>query len=149
VDQLAPVADSGVLALLWARAVGLLVERNGALEASPFPATWDGPLFPLLAELVRSLPLVESWDPLTGYSPAENGLSPTPTVGLLALLLARDFVSPEAVAEWLWSHHPSWAGVVPQEAASDRGTGWVRGYLLGVAYPLGIVEVSTEAVRLS
>ena len=149
IEQLAPVADAGVLALLWARAVGLLAERDGALVAGAFPATWEGPLFPLLAELVRSLPFVESWDPLTGYSPAENGLSPTPTAGLLALLLARDFVYPEAVAEWLWSHHPSWAGVVPQEAAGDKGSGWVRGYLLGVAYPLGIAEVSGDLVRLS
>lgn len=149
VDQLAPVADAGVLALLWAQAVGLLVERAGALEAAPFAATWDGPLLPLLAELVRALPLVEPWDPLAGYTPTENGLSPTPTAGLLALLLARDFVHPDAVAEWLWSHHPSWAGVIPAEAAGDKGAGWVRSYLLGVAYSLGITEVSREFVRLS
>lgn len=32
---------------------------------------------------------------------------------------------------------------------TDKGAGWVRGYLLGVAYPLGLVEVSGEHVRLS
>ncbi|MDY3555102.1 helicase-associated domain-containing protein [Gemmata sp. JC717] len=149
VDQIAPVADAGVLALLWARAVELLAERGGALEADPFPATWEGPLLPLLGQLMRALPLVEPWDPLTGYAPTENGLSPTPTAGLLSLLLARDFVHPDAIAEWLWSHHPSWAGVLPAEAASDKGAAWVRGYLLGVAYSLGIVEVSGELVRLS
>ncbi|AWM41675.1 hypothetical protein GobsT_72410 [Gemmata obscuriglobus] len=149
VDQIALVADAGVLALLWARAVELLAERGGALEADPFPATWEGPLLPLLGQLMRALPLVEPWDPLTGYAPTENGLSPTPTAGLLSLLLARDFVHPDAVAEWLWSHHPSWAGVIPPDAASDKGAGWVRGYLLGVAYSLGIVEVSGELVRLS
>ncbi|HEY1188567.1 MAG TPA: helicase-associated domain-containing protein, partial [Gemmata sp.] len=149
VEQLAPIADPGVLALLWARAANLLTERDGALTTNTFPATWDGPLSALLTELVQALPRVESWDPLAGYAPTENGLSPTPTAGLLALLLARDFVSPEAVAEWLWSHHPSWAGVVPSEAAGDKGAGWVRGYLLGVAHPLGVTEVSGEFVRLS
>lgn len=149
VDQVAPIADSGVLALLWARAADLLTERDGALEARAFPSTWDGPLAPLLAEFVQAMPLVEPWDPVAGYAPTENGLSPTPTAGLLALLLARDFVAPGAVAEWLWSHHPSWAGVIPPESTSDKGSGWVRGYLLGVAYPLGIVEISGELVRLS
>ena len=148
VDQLASIADAGVLALLWARAVGLLGERDGTLEASTFPTAWDGPLFALLAELFAAMPLVEPWDPLAGYSPPENGLSPTPTAGLLALLLARDFVHPTAVAEWLWSHHPSWAGVIPT-TATDKGAGWVRGYLLGVAYPLGVLEVFGELVRLS
>ncbi|MFM8274127.1 MAG: helicase-associated domain-containing protein, partial [Gemmata sp.] len=149
VDQLAPVADAGVLALLWAHAVGLLAEREGALGAGAFPRAWDGALPALLADLLTALPLIEPWGPLAGYAPPESGLSPTPTAGLLALLLARDFVTPDAVADWLWSHHPSWAGVLPPSAASDKGAGWVRGYLLGVAYPLGAVEVVGEFVRLS
>jgi hypothetical protein len=153
VEQLAPVADPGVLALFWAKAAGLLVERDGTLEASPFPTTWDGPLGPLAAELLTAQPLIDAWDPLAGYAPTEEGLSPTPTVGLLALLLARAFVAPEAVAEWMWSHHPSWAGAVPADAAADKGAAWVRGFLFGVAYPLGVVEVvgraGDELVRLS
>ncbi len=151
VDQLAPIADPGVLALLWARAAGLLGDRDGTLEADTFPPTWDGPLFALLAEFFAALPLVEPWDPLAGYSPTDNtlALSATPTAGFLSLLLAREFVNPDAVAEWLWTHHPSWAGTIPNEAAADKGAGWVRGYLLGVAYPLGLVEVSGKLVRLS
>jgi hypothetical protein len=148
VEQLAPVADPGVLALQWASAAGLIAERDGALEAHSFPQEWDGPLFPLLAELFAALPLVDGWDPLAGYAPIDAGLSPTPTAGFLALLLAREFVSPDAIAEWLWSHHPSWAGVIPQ-GAKDKGAAWVRGFLLGVAYPLGVVEVSGALLRLS
>lgn len=148
VDQLTSVADPGVLALLWAKAAGLLADRDGTLEADAFPPAWDGALFPLLAELFAAMPQIEAWDPLAGYAPSDNGLSPTPTAGFLALLLARDFVTPEAVAEWLWSHHPSWARVIPPEA-KDKGAAWARGYLLGVAYPLGLVEVSGAFVRLS
>ena len=148
VDQLAAVAEPGVLALLWAKAAGLLADRDGTLEADVFPPAWDGALFPLLAELFAAMPQVEAWDPLAGYAPSENGLSPTPTAGFLALLLARDFVTPDAVAEWLWSHHPSWARVIPPDA-KDKGAAWARGYLLGVAYPLGLVEVSGDHLRLS
>lgn len=149
VEQLAPVADPGVLALLWAKASGLLAERDGALAAGAFPPAWDGPLLPLLADLFAALPLVEAWDPLAGYAPRDGGLSPTPTAGFLALLLAGRFVTPDAVAEWLWSHHPSWAGAIPADAASDKGAGWVRAYLLGVAFPLGLLEVSGDLLRLS
>jgi hypothetical protein len=148
-EQSAPVADPGVLALLWAHAAGLLAERDGALEATPFPPEWEGSLDGLLAELFSALPLVEAWDPLVGYAPTETGLSPAPTVGFLTVLLARDFVYPEAVAEWLWSHHPSWAAVVPP-GTDDKGAAWVRGWLFGVAHPLGVIEVSpTGPVRLS
>jgi hypothetical protein len=154
IEQLAPVADPGVLAILWAQCAGLLVGRADALEAAPFPPDWDGPLFGLLADLFQALPLVDAWDPLAGYAPTESGLSPTPTAGFLALLLARQSVSPDAVAEWLWSHHPSWAGAIPADAAPTKGAAWVRGFLLGLAYPLGIVEVTgggrgAELVRLS
>jgi hypothetical protein len=151
VEQLAPIADAGVLALLWAKAAGLLVERDGAFEASTFSPAWEGALFPLLAELFSALVLVETWAPLGGYAPSDNALSlpPTPTAGFLALLLARNFVTPEAIAEWLWSHHPSWAATLPAEATKDKGANWVRGWLLGVAYPLGVVEVAGDFVRLS
>lgn len=147
VEQLAPIADPGVLALLWARSAGLLSAREDALEATAFPAVWDGPLPNLLADLFSRLSLVEAWDPLAGYAPSE-GLSPTPTVGFLALLLSRDFTTPEAIAEWLWSHHPTWAGVLPT-GTNDKGAVWVRGFLLGVAYALGVTEASGELVRLS
>ncbi|MBM3982316.1 MAG: hypothetical protein FJ304_19020 [Planctomycetes bacterium] len=149
VEQLAPVADPGVLALLWAQATGLLAERDGALAAGAFPPAWDGPLVPLLADLFAALPLVEAWDPLAGYAPRDGGPSPAPTAGFLALLLARQFVTPDAIADWLWSHHPSWAGAVPTRAAADRGAGWVRAYLLGVAFPLGLIEVGGDLLRLS
>jgi len=151
VEQHAAMADAGVLALLWAKAAELLVERDGALEAAAFPRSWEGSLFGLLAELFAALPLVEAWDPLAGYAPNDNtlSLSATPTAGFLALLLARNFVSPEAIAEWLWSHHPSWAAALPAETAAERGAGWIRGWLFGVAYPLGVVEVSGELVRVS
>lgn len=150
-EHRAAIADAGVLALLWAKAVGLLTERDGALEAAAFSRSWEGPLFGLLAELFAALPLVEAWDPLSGYTPSDNtsSLSATPTAGFLALLLARTFVSPEAIAEWLWSHHPSWAAALSAEEAKERGAGWVRGLLFGVAYPLGVVEVNEEFVRLS
>ncbi|QJW95435.1 helicase-associated domain-containing protein [Frigoriglobus tundricola] len=143
IDQLAPVADPGVLALLWAKSAALLADRDGTLVADAFSPTWDGTLFPLIADLFSALPQVEAWDPLAGYAPTENGLSPGPTAGFLALLLARKYVHPDVVAEWLWSHHPSWAGVIPTDAR-DKGAAWVRGYLLGVAYPLGLVEVAGE-----
>src|SRR5205823_3768253 len=54
-DQLAAVPDPGVLALLWARAAGLIGESDGELRANPFPAAWDAGLFPVLAQLFATL----------------------------------------------------------------------------------------------
>jgi hypothetical protein len=135
---------------LWATTAGLLAERDGELVAAPF--AWDAGLAEVLSHLFAALLRVESWDPLVGYGASDAAPSPTPTAGFLALLLlarASAWVEIPAVAEWLWTHHPSWAGVLPDAGAADRGAAWVSAFLLGVAYPLQLVEVSGELVRLA
>ena len=150
-DQPAAIPEPGVLALFWAHAADLLREHDGELRAEAFPPAWEAGLIPVLTDLFAALPLVEAWDPLAGYAPSDTGLSPLPSAGLLALLLLarNDWVAPAAVAGWLWDHHPSWAGTLPNPAVKERGTAWVEAFLLGVAYPLKLVEVAGDAVRLS
>ena len=152
------VADAGVLALLWAVAARLLADDGGELKAIAFPPTWDGPLHGTLADLFPALLRVEAWDPLAGYAVYDAALSPTPTAGFLALLLLakRAKAAPDApwvpgaaIAEWLWTNHPSWAALIPPDAAKDKGAAWVNAFLVGVAYPLQLVEFAGELFRLS
>lgn len=149
-DQLVPVPDPGVLAFFWAAAAGIVASADGELTASSFPDTWEAKAVPAAADLWAGLTAVEAWDPLLGYTLSDSGLSPTPTAGLLAvLLLAKSppagWVSPQAVADWLWEHHPSWAGILSKEHAKTRGRSWVESWLLGVAYPLRLVEALGSA----
>jgi hypothetical protein len=153
-DHSGNLPDAGILALLWAHAAGLLNEDGGELRATAFEPAWDAGLPVVLTDLFAAFARVEAWDPLVGYAPIEFGLSSTPTAGLLALLLLAqaqpgEWVSAAPVADWLWTHHPSWAGTLPPEASSERGRGWVRAFFLGVAYPLQLVEVLADFVRLS
>lgn len=141
-DQLAALSEPGVLALLWAVEAGLLHEADGELRANPFPAAWDASLLPVLTQLFAALTRLEAWTPLTGYAPGDTGVSPLPSAGLLALLLVRNWTEPAAVAGWLWEHHPSWAGTLPKEAEKTRGRAWVEAFLLGVAYPLRLIEAA-------
>jgi hypothetical protein len=148
------VPEAGVLALLWAYAAGLLAVEGGELQAAPFPAAWEAGLPAVLSHLFAALPRIEVWDPLVGYAPSDTGLTPTPTAGFLCLLLlakpdAATWIEPAAIADWLWTHHPSWAGTLPDTAMTDRGAGWVAAFLFGVAYPLQLVEAAGELVRLS
>ncbi len=143
-DQLAPVPEAGVLSLFWAAAAGLLDRDTEELRAAAFPPEWDAGLTPVLVRLAAALPHVETWDPLAGYAPTESGMTATPSAGLLALLLLAasgdGWVKPADAAAWLWESHPSWAGGL--SAAKDRGAGWVEGLLLGVCYPLQLVEAA-------
>jgi hypothetical protein len=152
------VADAGVLSLLWAVAAGLLTDDAGELKAVAFPATWDGTLSATLADLFPALLRVEAWDPLAGYTVYDAALSPAPSAGFLALLLLakRARVAPDApwvpgaaIAEWLWTNHPSWAALIPPDSAKDKGAAWVHAYLVGVAFPLQLVEFAGELFRLS
>ena len=156
-DQLLPVADPGLLALFWAHAAGLLTLAGGELRAGSFPAGWGPSFTDTLADLWAALPLVEGWDPLVGYALSDTGLSPAPTAGLLAVLLLAqtppgEWVRCAPVAEWLWEHHPSWSGALPPDHQKTGGRGWVEAFLLGVAYPLRLVEAANAdgwVVRLT
>jgi hypothetical protein len=144
VDQLATLPDPGTLALFWARAAGLLDETDGDLKARPLE-DWSAPLTPVLEHLFSALPLLETWDPLAGYAPLESGLSSFPSASFLALLLLaaakpNESIPASAVAAWLWDHHPSWAGTLPDAAHENQGAAWVEAFLFGVAHPLRIVE---------
>jgi len=153
-DHAGNLPDAGILALLWANAAGLLSENAGELHATAFEPAWNAGLPAVLTDLFAAFSRVEAWDPLVGYMPIDIGLSSTPTAGFLSLLMLAqsapsEWVSFAPVADWLWTHHPSWAGTLPNDAAGDRGASWVRAFLLGVAYPLQIVEALGDFVRLS
>jgi hypothetical protein len=148
-DQHTELPDVGVLALFWARAVGLLSEGDDELRSAPFPPSWSNALTPTLTDLWSGLTAVEVWDPLRGYAPGDTGTAAAPTAGLLALLLlgsagetpgSSNWYDSQSIADWLWEHHPSWAGTLPKGQDRTRGRGWVEAFLLGVAYPLRLVE---------
>ncbi len=149
--------DLGVLALQWAAAAGLLRDSDNELTADRFPPAWESGLLGVIGELLAALPQVESWDPLGGYSPDENGLSPVPTAGFLTLLLLarvgpNAVVEPSAIAQWLWEHHPTWAGCIPTEEVASKGEKWVANWLSVIAYPLALIDTlpnAGQAIRLS
>ena len=153
-DHVTAVVEAGGLAFAWLAAAGLLVQREDELHAGPEPLPTE-PLYETLADLTAALFGVETWDPLTGTGGTPVLLPPFPSAGVLSLLLlasAGGWVEPAAVATWLWEHHPSWQGVLTREAQKESGRPWVEAYLLGVAYPLRLVEVIDRGgwfVRLS
>ncbi len=155
-DHLVNLPDIGVLTLFWALGTDKIaivesewtlheVEKNAAPKA----------LSEELTALVAGLEALEAWDPLLGYRLLEGQLSAVPSAAVLLLLLLAaakpgQWCEPEPLAAWLWEHHPSWQNGLTFEAQQVRGTPWVESLLLGVFYPLGMVEVAGgRFVRLS
>lgn len=137
--------DLGVLATCWAVETGDLVADGEEWKAAhpDAPAT----LLQAITQLSAGLFGVEHWDPLLGGVAYSNGLSPFPSAvaGLLLLLAGSSgWVPAAAVADWLWAHHPSWAGSLSKEAQANRGVAWVEALLTAVLLPLKVVEVSTD-----
>jgi len=146
-DHLAVVPDIGVLTLFWALGTGQLAIVDGELtlpkDARP-PA--NRALTDELVVLIAGLSGLEAWDPLQGYRVLEGQLSAVPSASMLLLLLLAatklgECCEAAPLAAWLWEHHPSWQNGLDAAAQQKGGTPWVENLLLGVFYPLGIVEV--------
>jgi hypothetical protein len=143
-DHQVRIPDGGVLALLWAAAIGQLEDRQGELHVAEQP-TYATPTHRQAIEtLVSGWSGIESWDPLTGYHEYESGLSPFPSAVVCSVLLlaaASGWVQPASVSQWLWANHTSWQLTLSPEVQKAHGRPWVEAVLLGVLYPLRVVEV--------
>ena len=157
-DHLEIVPDIGVLTLFWALGAEQLAIIDGEMTLPPgIKSSANRPLAEELVALLAGLSGIEVWDPLLGYRVLEGQLSAVPSAGVLLLLLLATgkpgaWFESESLAGWLWEHHPSWQNGLDAEAQQLRGTPWVESLLLGVFYPLGIVEVverEKRSIRLS
>jgi hypothetical protein len=151
-DALEPLQDAELFAVALARAAGVLDERDGELKAAAFPASWQRGLSSAVAELWSALVHVESWDPVHGWRIAERPGSPFASAWLyamaaLASMPAEVWVRADDIQERVAKRHPFWADW------KDAGETGVTKFLLGVAYPLRLLQAakipSGWAVRLS
>ena len=152
-DHLVLLPDIGVLTLFWALGSEQLAVIEGELTLpKTVRAAANRPLTDELVVLIAGLSSIEAWDPLLGYRVIEGQLSAVPSAAILILLLLAkaepgQWCESAPLAAWLWEHHPSWQNGLSPEALQLRGTPWVESLLLGVFYPLGIVEVVERGGR--
>jgi hypothetical protein len=155
-DGLAELPDPGLLAVAWALAEGILEVDQADLRAAVLPATWDEGLPSALAALWPTLPLIDTWNAKDGWTGASSGVNPYPSAGLLSLLLLAQlpddgWACPEDIETWILAHHPFWQGNRRQPSPHSA---WVTTFLLGLAYPLRMLQAGKDSsgkwlVRLS
>ena len=146
-DSRIDLPDHGTLALAWAAALGWIETSDDQVmykkAVAPPENRWD-----LQTQLLRGLLKIDIWDPVAGHQATEvNGstLASMTTVVLLLLGQAdRRWVAASELAEWVWGNHPHWQGHLSREAQKTRGASWIEPLVLGVMYPLGLVEVARE-----
>jgi hypothetical protein len=145
-EALAELPDTGPLAVLLAHASGLLREQEGELTAADFPPAWNDGLFPTLTCVWTALPEAKGWQPVRGWVGPGDGEDPYPAAGLLCLLLLARlpetaWARPADLEAWVREHHPFWAG---RSLPEDEANAWAAPWLLGLAYPLKIVQATTD-----
>lgn len=148
--------DAGLLTVALARINGLVQENEGELRAGALPAAWEQGLGPSLESLWRSVPCLDSWDALNGWRGGQSLGNPFPSAYLLVLLLLGrmpegSWAYPEAIEQWLLEHHPYWSG---ESVRPSKRRPWVPTFLLGLAFPLRLVDIAKDdqgevVVRLS
>ena len=155
-DRLVDPPDLGFLLAAVADLEGILREVDGELHAGVLPPSWEAGLPQALESLFITLPLWRGWTPLDGWKGAEEMVgNPFPSGCLLALLLLsrlpeNGWVRPEAVEAWLTAQHPYWTN---ESLRPSRQKPWLATFLLGVAFPLRLIQASRDGegyrVRLS
>lgn len=155
-DALADLPDLGPLAATLAQTAGLLQAADSDWIASQQAAFFEQDLPAVVAALWTALLQVESWSPLEGWKVNPTGVQPYPSAYLLLLLLLARlpqgrWARPADLEDWLFEHHPYWAG---ENVRPSRRRSWVPEFLLGLAYSLRLVQAARAAagdwlVRLS
>lgn len=150
-DGLTDVPDQSLLAVVLAAAEGVLGDAQGELQAGSFPASWQDGLGKTLCSLWLALLQQHTWSSVDGWRPDAPVANPNPSAWLLALMLlsrlpADGWTTPAAVEKWMTTHHPFWRAA--------KTTCGIACFLLGVAYPLQLVEAARDGkgpwlVRLS
>ncbi len=146
-DSRIELPDHGTLALAWAAALGWIESSEEQLiyrkAVVPPESRWD-----LLTQLLRGLLKIEIWDPVTGHQSTEDTGSTLASMTTIVILLLgqadRRWVSASELAEWIWGNHPHWQGHLSRETQKTRGASWIEPLVLGVLYPLGLVDVARE-----
>jgi hypothetical protein len=142
-DGLRDVPDAAFLTIALAKLEGMVEEVEGELRAGPLPLAWENGLAAALESLWRDLPRLTAWNPREGWRGGEAAAgNPFPSAYLLAfLLLARlpegASVRPETIEAWLLAQHPYWTN---ESLRPSRQQPWLETFLLGVAYPLRLVQ---------
>jgi len=175
-DALVELPDPGMLAVAWSQALGLIENKEGDLVACAFDESWQDGLPRLLVRLLASLSDVAFWNPAQGWQVEGNVGNPYPSAYLLTLLLlsraaADQWTRPADLEEWMLRRHPFWAaqsgdgaksnGASRPPAKTNPRTGRsatqepaLAVFLLGLAYPLRLVQIARDPageplVRLS
>lgn len=155
-DNVMDLPDPGLLTAALAEAEAVLVGGDGELRAGALPAAWELGLTAALASLWAALSRLRGWNPLDGAKADATFANPFPSAQLLLLLLLLSlregqWARPHDLETWLVENHPYWAG---DGVRPSRRKPWAATFLLGLAYPLRMVQATRGAdgewlVRLS
>ncbi|MFQ3649314.1 MAG: hypothetical protein SNJ75_03195 [Gemmataceae bacterium] len=148
-DALCSVPDPGFLLAELAERLGVLVAVDGEVRAGALPQEWNDGLWTALGGLVPLLFRLCDWGPVDGYRPLATHNQPFASAYLLTLEAlghapADQWVAIDLLQDWVQERHPFWArsGVRP----SQRGP-WLEVFLLGVSWPLRLVEATQHENR--
>jgi hypothetical protein len=155
-DRIVDIPDPALLVAALAEGLGVVENVAGELQAAALPASWEQGLAAALEALWLVLPLLQSWNSRDGYRPDSAGGNPFPSAQLLACLLLAQlpgdaWTTPVAVESWITEQHPYWTG---DSVRPSMAKPWMETFLLGVLYPMRVIEAATDGagswqVRLS
>lgn len=134
--------DTGLLALEWAVAAGLLEHTDAELRSVGDAGLWKQSLPDCLRTLWQAQFRIETWNPRQGYHVVE-GATEFAAIAWASYLLLRaipgnGWLDAGTVADYLLERHPSWSASLRNRR--EDAVRWLRAIWLGMGVPLRLIE---------
>jgi Helicase conserved C-terminal domain len=143
-DGLIELPDPALLTVHLGLKLGVVLEENGEYSAGQLGETWEATPGRWTLALWTALLDQQAWNPRQGGS---TSCGPFASAYVLLLLLLAGlpegaWAKDEDLQDWLHGNHPYWK---EEDLRPSERQQWVGKFLLGIAYPLRLVQAARSA----
>ena len=146
-ENFVELPDPAMLIVSLGLQLGVVVNANGESSAGALNDTWETGLNKWSLVLWNAFLEQSNWNPRVGSSAEASVHAPFASAYVMLLLLLAEmpqgeWAQPKELDAWLHEYHPFW---MIEDARPSQRQPWAAIFLLGIAYPLKLVQAAKDA----
>ena len=145
-ENFVELPDPAMLIVSLGLQLGVVLNANGESSAGELNDTWETSLNKWSLVLWNAFLEQNNWNPRVGSSAEATVHAPFASAYVMLLLLLAEmpegqWAEPKDLDAWLHEYHPFW---MIEDARPSQRQPWAATFLLGIAYPLKLVQAAKD-----